>query len=175
MKCGRCGAGLPRDAVYCYSCGKRVRSRLRPWVAFFAAVFVAAVVFAVVYPASPAYVFRGSEAAEVLRAAGYPVKVAGEGYAVLAVNGWSAVDFAELEKVLRSVDARWVILENSVDSGDLERAAQVASAMEGVNGVAGVYRGGVLVMVTVDNVSAQLLHTLFRMAGNDVRLVVRFT
>lgn len=174
--CSKCGTELPRDAVYCYSCGSRV-GRRRGLITRLTPFLVAAVLAAAFLSISGSLAPYGGKAVlERARAAGLDASVDAGGYAVIAVDRrWSAVDFTLLENVLSGVDARWAVLKNSVATGDVSKAQAVAELVRGLDDVLGVYVNDGLVVATVRRPSAQLLHLLFKLAGEDVGLVVRFS
>ncbi|MEM2650866.1 MAG: zinc ribbon domain-containing protein [Candidatus Caldarchaeum sp.] len=172
VKCRGCGVSLPRDARYCFNCGSRVGRRgiLAKLVPIF--LVIALLMLALGSPLTNG----GNVVLERVRAAGFNAMVERGGYvAVVADHTWSVVDFVSLEKVLKEIDARWVILRNMVERGDADKAQKVADMVNGLEDVRGVYRDGGLVMVTVKTPSAQLLHMIFKLAGQDVALVIRFS
>lgn len=175
-KCSRCGTELPHDAAYCYSCGSRV-GRRRGLITKLSPFLVATVLAVALLTISGSLAPHGSNPVlERVRAAGFNASIETGGYVVIDVNNaWSALDFTLLENVLRDVDARWVVLKNSATYGDVSKAHAMAVVASGLDNVLGVYVDDGLMVVTVKKPSAELLHTLFKLAGEDAGLVVRFS
>ncbi len=178
MRCRSCGAKLPRDAVYCYNCGAYAKRR-PPIRLFITLAAVAASAMLLLYPASPLSIVGrqwspSAHVLETLEAAGFNASVERDGYVVLNVGKPSVIDLATLEQVLSRVDHRWVILWNGVEKGSEDKAAAVSDILSRFDGVAGVHRVGGVVTVSMNRPSAQQLHIVFTLAGEDVALYIRF-
>jgi hypothetical protein len=116
---------------------------------------------------------------EKLREAGFDAAASRDGYVVVNLGNASITEFDALANVLKQVDIRWVILWNGVENGDENRARQVENVVKGFDGVLGAYSHGGLVEVTFSQrvlpESWHQLHMVFRLAGADIKLLVRFT
>jgi hypothetical protein len=176
-RCGRCGAEAPGDAVYCYNCGARLPRR-RFLKALIPAILLAALFLAMLTPASPLnQLLRppGRDISEMLRSLGFNASATPDGYVHITLDSYNILELSGLEQALKDVDARWVILTNNAAKTDPDRAEMLSGLAMAVEGVEGAWSHDGVLLVTVYKYSAQQLHTLFRLAGEDIKLYVRFT
>jgi len=176
-KCGNCGAEVPKDAVYCHNCGTRLprRSFLKAPIPAILLTSFSLTVFT--QASSLTYLLRpgGYKVSDILRSEGFDVTTSWDGYAYVTVAADGILEFSRLEQALKKVDVRWVVLTNKAGGADNERAERLANLVTAVEGVEGAWAHEGVLLVTVGKYSAQQLHTVFRLAGEDVKLYVRFS